>query len=64
MSVIIDPRRQDAVLFNLDDPPGDDALVARLRDAGVSVDDSDSSGLVEAANRLAVRPGRCAVVTS
>jgi trehalose 6-phosphate phosphatase len=64
LSVIIDPRRQDAVLFNLDDPPADGALVARLRDAGVGVDGSDSSGLVEAANRLAVRPGRCAVVTS
>jgi trehalose 6-phosphate phosphatase len=64
LSVIIDPRRQDAVLFNLDDPPPDGALVARLRDAGVGVDGSDSSGLVEAANRLAVRPGRCAVVTS
>jgi trehalose 6-phosphate phosphatase len=64
LSVIIDPRRQDAVLFNLDGPPADDALVARLRDAGVGVDGSDSSGLVEAANRLAVRPGRCVVVTS
>ena len=64
MSVTIDPRRHDAVLFNPDGPPADDALVARLRDAGVGVEGSDSSGLVEAANRLAVRPGRCAVVTS
>jgi len=64
LSVTIDPRRHDAVLFNPDGPPADDALVARLRDAGVGVEGSDSSGLVEAANRLAVRPGRCAVVTS
>ena len=64
MSVTIDPRRQDAVLLDLDDPPADDALAARLRDAGVGVDTADPAGLVEAANRLAVRPGRCAVVTS
>ncbi len=64
MSVTIDPRRQDAVLFNLDQRPADDALAARLRAAGVGVDESDSSGLVASAHRLAVRPGRCAVVTS
>ena len=63
MSVIIDPRRLDAVLFDLDGPP-DAAVTARLRDAGVRVDRSDATGLVESANRLAVRPGRCAVVAS
>jgi trehalose 6-phosphate phosphatase len=63
MSVIIDPRRVDAVLLDLDDP-ADDALAARLRDARVSVDRSDAAALIETADRLAVRPGRCAVVTS
>ena len=63
MSVIIDPRRLDAVLFDLDDQP-DAAVTARLRDAGVRVDRSDATALVESANRLAVRPGRCAVVAS
>jgi len=63
MSVIIDPRRLDAVLFDLDDQP-DVAVTARLRDAGVRVDRSDATALVESANRLAVRPGRCAVVAS
>jgi trehalose 6-phosphate phosphatase len=63
MSVIIDPRRLDAVLFDLDDQP-DAAVTARLRDAGVRVDSSDAAVLVESANRLAVRPGRCAVVAS
>ncbi|MGA9490333.1 MAG: trehalose-phosphatase [Mycobacterium sp.] len=61
MSVTIDPRRQDAVLFDLDDPG---ALVTRLRDAGVRFTHSDAADLVEAADRLAVRPGRCAVVTA
>jgi trehalose 6-phosphate phosphatase len=63
MSVIIDPRRLDAVLFDLDDQP-DAAVEARLRDAGVRIDRSDATALVESANRLAVPPGRCAVVTS
>jgi trehalose 6-phosphate phosphatase len=63
MSVIIDPRRLDAVLFDLGDQP-DVAVEARLRDAGVRVDRSDATALVESANRLAVRPGRCAVVAS
>ena len=63
MSVIIDPRRLDAVLFDLGDQPAA-AVEARLRDAGVRVDRSDATALVESANRLAVRPGRCAVVAS
>ena len=63
MSVIIDPRRLDAVLFDLGDQR-DAAVEARLRDAGVRIDRSDATALVESANRLAVRPGRCAVVAS
>jgi trehalose 6-phosphate phosphatase len=63
MSVIIDPRRLDAVVFELGDKP-DAAVEARLREAGVRVDRSDATALVESANRLAVRPDRCAVVAS
>ena len=63
MSVIIDPRHLDAVLFDLDDQP-DAAFMARLRDAGVRADRSDAAALVESADRLAVRPDRCAVVAS
>jgi len=70
LSVTIDPRRHDAVLFDLDDPATDDALVKQLHDAGVSSDElrratpPDVAALVETANRLAVRPGRCAVITA
>ncbi len=63
MSVLIDPRRLDAVLFDLADQP-DAAVEARLRDAGVRVDRAGAAALVESAERLAVRPGRCAVVSS
>jgi trehalose 6-phosphate phosphatase len=63
MSVIIDPRRLDAVLFDLDDQP-DAALATQLRDAGVRVDRSNTTALAESAARLAVRPDRCAVVAS
>jgi trehalose 6-phosphate phosphatase len=63
MSVIIDPRRLDAVLFDLGGQP-DAALEARLRDAGVRVRRSDGTAWVESADWLAVRPGRCAVVAS
>jgi trehalose 6-phosphate phosphatase len=63
MSVIIDPRRVDAVLFDLDGEP-DTTFVARLRDAGVRLDRSGAAALVETAAALAVRPGRCAVITS
>jgi trehalose 6-phosphate phosphatase len=62
MSVTIDPRRQDAVLFDLGDQPVDESLTQRLHDAGVATDQHQP--LVEAAARLAVRPGRCAVVTA
>jgi trehalose 6-phosphate phosphatase len=63
MSVIIDPRRLDAVLFDLDADP-DTTFAAQLRDAGVRLDRSDAAALIETADALAVRPGRCAVVTS
>ena len=63
MSVIIDPRRLDAVLFDLSDQR-DAAVEARLRDAGVRIDRTDATALVESANRLSVPPGRCAVVAS
>jgi trehalose 6-phosphate phosphatase len=70
MSVTIDPRRHDAVLFDLDDLATDHMLVEQLHDAGVGADElqppaqPDSAALVEMANRLAVRPGRCAVVAA
>jgi trehalose 6-phosphate phosphatase len=63
MSVIIDPRRLDAVLFEVGDQP-DAAVEARLRDAGVLVGRSDATAWIESAARLAVRPDRCAVVAS
>jgi trehalose 6-phosphate phosphatase len=63
MSVIIDPRRLDAVLLDLDGGP-DTRFAAQLRDAGILLDRTDAAGLVETADALAVRPGRCAVVTS
>jgi trehalose 6-phosphate phosphatase len=61
MSVTIDPRRLDAVLFDTDP---DAAFVTRLHEAGVRVDRSDAASFVDSAHRLEVRPGRCAVVTS
>jgi trehalose 6-phosphate phosphatase len=69
LSVTIDPRRHDAVVFDLGGLATDIRLVERLHDAGVGYHEvhpptpSDSASLVEAATRLAVRPGRCAVVT-
>ena len=68
MSVTIDPRRYDAVLFDLGDRAADKPLLKRLHDAGVGSDElrqpPDTAALVEAARRLSVRPGRCAVVTA
>ncbi len=86
-SVIIDPRRHDAVLFDLDTVASAEGsalhstltLVRQLQEIGVgaAVSTSDNRGEawgigdlfavqadspVEAANRLAVRPGRCVVV--
>lgn len=70
MSVTIDPRRHDAVLLQLDDGADTAPLTERLQQAGVQVaaaapDDSDGSSaeLLAAAAGLAVRPGRCAVLT-
>jgi trehalose 6-phosphate phosphatase len=58
--VTIDPRRHDAVLFDaqVDATP----LVARLREAGINTADFSSTDPAAAADRLGVRPGRCAVV--
>jgi len=68
MSVTIDPRRYDAVLFDLGDRAADTPLLKQLHDAGVGSDElrqpPDTAALVEAARRLSVRPGRCAVVTA
>ena len=63
MSVIIDPRRLDAVLLDLDGGP-DTAFATQLRDAGVHLGRTDAAALVETADALSVRPGRCAVITS
>nr|WP_234812072.1 trehalose-phosphatase [Mycolicibacter longobardus] len=68
MSVTIDPRRHDAVLLRLGGAVNDSVtLTERLQRAGVQVDtvapDSSSAGLVHAAAGLAVRPGRCVVLT-
>jgi trehalose 6-phosphate phosphatase len=63
MSVIIDPRRLDAVLLDLQREPAT-TFATRLSDAGVRLDRSDAASLTESAERLEVRPGRCAVVTS
>ncbi|MEO6794813.1 MAG: trehalose-phosphatase [Mycobacterium sp.] len=62
MSITIDPRRHDAVLFCLDgDAPAE--LTERLQRAGVGAQSvPSSSDLVPVAVRLAVRPGRCVVV--
>jgi trehalose 6-phosphate phosphatase len=62
LSVTIDPRRHDAVLFDLDHVATDQPLITQLHDAGVATD--DHRPLLEAANRLSVRPGRCAVVVT
>ncbi|OBG99163.1 trehalose-phosphatase [Mycobacterium sp. E3251] len=58
-SVVIDPRRHDAVLFGALDP----TLDGQLRGIGVgtAVFTEDP---VEAARRLRVLPGRCVVVTA
>jgi trehalose 6-phosphate phosphatase len=61
MSVIIDPRRLDAVLF---DGAPDISFAERLRDAGIRAHRSHPASLAESADRLAIRPGRCAVITS
>jgi len=66
MSVTIDPRRHDAVLCCFDDAVPS-PLAATLERAGVRVGavaaDSSAADLVTAAADLAVRPGRCVVLT-
>jgi trehalose 6-phosphate phosphatase len=66
--VTIDPRRHDAVLFDAASDPAQ-ALLGQLREVGVGTAVFSSSGnlrdaLGEAADRLAVRPGRCVVVAN
>lgn len=67
MSVTIDPRRHDAVLLRLDGGTDTADLTERLNQAGVRVvavaPESSAADLVHAAAGLAVRPGRCAVLT-
>jgi trehalose 6-phosphate phosphatase len=69
MPVTIDPRRHDAVLFDLGTGVTDTAaLVRQLRETGVgtavlsSADAQGPATLVDAADHLASRPGRCVVV--
>jgi trehalose 6-phosphate phosphatase len=70
LPITIDPRRHDAVLLELDELASGHTLVEQLRNAGVGTGElhvpaqSDTATLVELASRLAVRPGRCAVVAA
>lgn len=61
MPVIIDPRRHDAVLFDLETDLGS-TLAARLRDVGVGTAVVPADGPARAAADLKVRPGRAVVV--
>ncbi|OBG45344.1 trehalose-phosphatase [Mycobacterium alsense] len=64
MPVTIDPRRHDAVLLDaaVKPPP---TLARELREAGVGTGVFESrEELAAAAERLAVRPGRCVVITA
>lgn len=61
MPVIIDPRRHDAVLFDLETDLGS-SLAARLRGAGVGAAVVSEDGPLPAAAGLNVRPGRAVVV--
>lgn len=61
MPVIIDPRRHDAVLFDLETDLGS-SLAARLRGAGVGAAVVSGDGPLPAAAGLNVRPGRAVVV--
>lgn len=61
MTVTIDPRRHDAVLFGSDSARGS-ALADRLREAGVGVAAAAADGPARTAADLAVRPGRAVVV--
>jgi trehalose 6-phosphate phosphatase len=67
-SVIIDPRRHDAVLFDLDTVVKAEgaalggALARQLQEIGVGAAVSSAADPVQVAHRLKVRPGRCVVV--
>jgi trehalose 6-phosphate phosphatase len=64
--ITIDPRRHDAVLFDLALGPVQ-ALARQLGEVGVGTGVFSSSGdgnLSEAADELSVRPGRCVVVAN
>ncbi|TDK98861.1 trehalose-phosphatase [Mycobacterium paragordonae] len=63
MPVTIDPRHHDAVLFDAALPPAP-PLLDRLRAVHVGTAVAAPDGLIEAAQRLSTRPGRCAVVAS
>jgi trehalose 6-phosphate phosphatase len=66
MPVTIDPRRHDAVLFDVALGPVP-ALARQLDEVGVGTGVFSSSGnhtLDEAADELSVRPGRCVVVSN
>ncbi|BBZ37697.1 trehalose-phosphate phosphatase [Mycobacterium conspicuum] len=70
--VVIDPRRHDAVLFALDAAMADSdaavTLLRRLQGIGVGTArvavPASASALVELADRLKMRPGRCVVVAT
>ena len=64
-SVTIDPRRHDAVLFDAA-LPSTQALLVKLHDVSVGTGtfSADGKSLLEAAEQLSVRPGRCGVVAS
>jgi trehalose 6-phosphate phosphatase len=63
-SVTIDPRRHDAVLF--DAAVADtEAIARRLHEVGVRTGTfSGGENLIEAADHVSARPGRCAVVAA
>ncbi len=61
MTVIIDPRRHDAVLFGAEIALGS-ALAAQLHEIGVRTAVVSADGPARAADRLNVRPGRGVVV--
>ena len=59
--VIIDPRRHDAVLFDIDSALGS-PLAAQLREIGLGTAVVSADGPMQAVNRLKVRADRCVVV--
>ena len=61
MTVLIDPRRHDAVLFGAEIALGS-TLAAQLHEIGVGAAVVSADGPARAAGRLEVRPGRAVVV--